>query len=417
MVNASIITIGDELLIGQVIDTNSAYIAQNLLPKGIVVTRRLSVGDRQQDIIDALNLCLSDSRVVIITGGLGPTADDITKPVLCAYFGGSLVMNETVGNQIIDLFENKLKRPVSERNLQQAVVPDNCKVLFNPVGTAPGMVFEKNGQLVFSLPGVPHEMKHLLQHDVVPLLMAHYELRPVLYKTVMVSGIPESDLADVLIPFESQLPSGIQLAYLPNFGVIRLRLTAYNADEDVLQQQTTQLQQAVSEYLIVPSDKKLEEVVAEKLLSAGATLATAESCTGGYIAHTITRLPGASRYYLGGTVVYSNALKEKLLQVKSRSLEEHGAVSEPVVIEMVQGSLQHLKADYAVAISGILGPDGGTSEKPVGTVWLAAGNAKKVITKKIHLRYNRETNIEAASIQALLLLLQSIHEGQQIQEV
>lgn len=406
MINASIITIGDELLIGQVIDTNSSWIAQVLLPVGIPLVRRLSIGDSETAITDALDLCLSDSDVVLITGGLGPTADDITKPSLCKYFGGELVMNEALKDHITHLFE-KLNRPVTQRNLEQAVVPDNCEVIPNKLGTAAGMLFRKANKIIISMPGVPFEMKAMMEESVIPILSGLH-LKPVLHKTLMVAGIPESTLADMLMEFENNMPPQVKLAYLPNFGLIRLRLTAQDIREEKLEQLFNDLKEIVSEYLIIDEDVSIEGTVARKLLQHKASLATAESCTGGYLAQKITAMPGASTYFYGSLVSYANSVKEHVLHVRPSTIEQHGAVSEAVVKEMLFGVIDALEVDYGIALSGIMGPSGGTPEKPVGTVWIAAGSKKFHQTKKINLRYNRQNNIEAAAIQGFLLLLQTI---------
>ena len=413
--NASIITIGDELLIGQTIDTNSAFIAQEFNKIGLWVKRRVAVGDNFEDIWNALDEEAKHSQIIIITGGLGPTADDITKPLLCKYFGGQLVLNNDVLKHIEHLFKNvfRHKTPLLKRNVMQAEVPDVCTVLFNEKGTAPGMWFEKEradgAKIIYaSLPGVPHEMKWLMLNEVIPRLKKQFEFDVVLHKTAITFGMGESSVAELLQPFENTLPPHISLAYLPNFGMVKMRLTSRGANENALTKEMDdyfeELCSNVKEILIAKDDLPTEVIVGELLKQGNKTLATAESCTGGNIAHLITQVPGSSAYFKGTVVAYANAVKEDVLDVQRKTLESAGAVSEETVIEMVRGAIRRLGTDYAVATSGIMGPDGGTADKPVGTVWIAAGSAKKVETKLLQLRFDRQRNIEVASVQALNFL-------------
>ncbi|HAN39144.1 MAG TPA: competence/damage-inducible protein A [Chitinophagaceae bacterium] len=412
---ATIITIGDELLIGQVIDTNSAYIAQQLNKHGFAVKQRVAVGDTWNDIWQALETAEKQSQIVIITGGLGPTADDITKPLLCQYFGGTMVMHEPTLAHVTHIFEHILKRPMIERNRQQAMVPDVCKVLHNQRGTAPGMQFEKNGVYFFALPGVPHEMKGLIDSKVLPVITQTFPQQIIIHKTLLTAGIGESFLAELINDFEAQLPSFIKLAYLPNYGMVRLRLTANGTHErsikEAIETQFATLQQLVAPYLVVNEDLSLQAVVGNLLLKKGRTMATAESCTGGYIAHLITAQSGASRYYKGSVVSYDNEVKQEVLSVRSDTLALHGAVSEPVVEEMATGILHLLNVDYAIAVSGIMGPDGGTPEKPVGTVWVAVASKKQTLTQKFHFRFDRQRNIDLTAVNALNMLRKLIIEG------
>lgn len=414
MINTSIITIGDELLIGQVIDTNSAWMAQQLNKAGIRVNRRVAVGDVWDEIWNALDEEAQHADIILITGGLGPTADDITKPLLCKYFEGKLVVNEAALQNVQVLFEKIFKRPLTERNIKQAEVPDTCTVIQNKRGTAPGMLFEKNGKLFISMPGVPHEMKGMMESDVIPLLREKYKVPYITHRTLMTFGIGESMIADNIQAYEEALPSHIRLAYLPNYGMVRLRLTASGNDKASVDQEMNDsfstLQELVSEHLVTNEDEKMEEVVAKLLTQKQKTMSTAESCTGGYIAHLITSIPGSSFFYKGTIVSYSNEVKENLLEVDHATLKEKGAVSEEVVVQMVKGSLKQLKTDYAVAVSGIMGPDGGSPEKPVGTVWMAAGNAENVITQKLHFRFERQLNIQLTAVNALNLLRKFIIE-------
>ena len=572
MVLCSIITIGDELLIGQTVDTNSAFIAQELNKIGIWVRRRVAVGDVYDDIWDALDEEGQESDIVIITGGLGPTADDITKPLLCEYFGGKLIVNEKVLAHVKYLFEKIFRRsgPILERNLKQAEVPDNCIVLHNKRGTAPGMWFrapqqkastnpsaggaskpdnlenqniylradpltygllknfvaehrsnpteaenvlwgivrgkkmagfkfrrqhiisnyiadfvclseqliievdglyhqlpenkisdeertkdlnrlgfevlrfandqvlndtdnvintivlklkERNtklseskvppaggfrGAVYISLPGVPHEMKGLMMDEVIPRLLQEFELPAIVHRTAFTFGQGESMLAEMLKDFEPSLPSHIKLAYLPNYGMVKLRLTSQgNNKEEVekeLQPYFEKLQELVKEYLVSDKDEGFEVVIGRMLKEKNKTMGTAESCTGGYIAQLITSVPGSSAYYKGSVVAYSYEVKETALGVKHDTLTNTGAVSEETVKEMAAGALKALDIDYALAVSGILGPDGGTDEKPVGTVWIAAANKNKTATLKLNLRFDRRRNTEMTASNALNFL-------------
>jgi len=412
---ASIITIGDELLIGQVIDTNSAFIAQELNKAGVWVKRRVAVGDRKEEIIRALNEESRDTNIIIITGGLGPTADDITKPVLCEYFGGKLVMHEEVRKHLVYLFEQVFRRPIIERNLKQAEVPDVCTVLPNARGTAPGMWFEKEGKVFVSLPGVPHEMKGLIINEVIPRLQQTFAMPFISHRTLLTAGIGESYLAETIKDWEEQLPAHLKLAYLPNYGMVRLRITGWSTEktqlENELNTEFDKLKILVREWLVIDEDATLPMALHKLLRSRNKTMTTAESCTGGYIAHLITAVPGASNIYKGSIISYDNAIKISALNVSPATLQKNGAVSEEVVKEMAAGALASLKTDYALAVSGIMGPDGGTPEKPVGTVWVAAGDRNKLVTQKFQFRFDRDRNIEMTATQALNLLRKFIVEN------
>jgi PncC family amidohydrolase len=563
-INASIITIGDELLIGQTIDTNSAYIAQELNKIGVWVRRRVAVGDVYDDIWDALDEESEGSDIVIITGGLGPTADDITKPLLCEYFGGKLVMDEKVLAHVEYLFEKVFKRPMPllDRNKKQAEVPDVCTVLHNARGTAPGMWFSpptprrgdqapddtnkhtmflradpltygllkefaathrnkpteaenvlwnivrskkmagfkfrrqhiianyiadfaclseqliievdglfhqlpenkisdeertkdlnklgfevirfSNEQVLFntdnvvneivhrikkrntelskskipleggggavfiSLPGVPHEMKGLITNEVIPRLQQQFNLPAIVHQTLVTYGQGESQLAEMLKDFEPSLPSHIKLAYLPNYGMVKLRLTTQGVNKEEVEKELapyfSELQALVKEFLVTNKDESLEIVVGNLLKERGKTMSTAESCTGGYIARLITSHAGSSAYFKGSIVSYANEVKERLLQVSNTTLCTVGAVSEDTVIQMAAGALQQLQTDYTIVVSGIMGPGGGSDEKPVGTVWIAVANKEKTNTQKLSLRFDRERNITITANQALNFL-------------
>ncbi len=407
MTQASIITIGDELLIGQVIDTNSAWMAQELNKAGIRVLRRVAVGDVWDEIWTALDEEQKQADIILITGGLGPTADDITKPLLCKYFGGKMIVDEVARQNVLDIF-TKLNRPIIERNLKQGEVPDTCTVIQNKRGTAPGMWFSKSGKVFISMPGVPHEMKGMMEADVIPMLLKEFTFPVIIHKTLLTAGVGESFLAELIRDFEETLPSHIKLAYLPNYGMVRLRLTSTGFDkaktENEVQQLFENLQSLVKEYMVTNEDEPLEKVVGKLLLAKGSTMCTAESCSGGYIAHLMTSIPGSSRFYDGSVVSYSYQAKEDLLQVDKNTLESLGAVSEEIVIQMARGALKNIKSDYTIAVSGIMGPDGGTPDKPVGTVWVAVGNKEKIETRKLYFRFDRTRNIQLTAVNALNLL-------------
>jgi len=413
---ASIITIGDELLIGQVIDTNSAWMAQELNKAGVWVKRRVAVGDSWNDIWQALDEESKHADIILITGGLGPTADDITKPLLCEYFGGKLITDEKVLAHVKYLFEKVFKRPPPflDRNLKQAEVPDVCTVLHNERGTAPGMWFEKEGKIFVSMPGVPHEMMGLMTNLVLPRLQIHFKMSAIVSRTLLTFGIGESFLAERIKDFEEALPANIKLAYLPNYGMVRLRLTGI-ADAAALitpqvQTQFDTLVKLLPDVLVTDKDEPMEKVIAGLLLAKKKTMATAESCTGGYIAHRITINAGSSEYFKGSIVSYANEVKETLLHVPHEYFITVGAVSEEVVIAMVKAVLNEIQADYAIAVSGIMGPGGATPEKPVGMVWVAAGNKEKINTQLFNFRFDRARNIEVTAMNALNLLRKFIIE-------
>ncbi len=415
-IKASIITIGDELLIGQVIDTNSAWIAEELNKIGVWVHRRVAVGDTWNDIWKALDNEAAISDVILITGGLGPTADDITKPLLCDYFGGKMIIDEATLQHVTYLFEHVFKRPMPllEVNRKQAEVPDVCTVLKNDVGTAPGMLFEKNNKLFVSMPGVPHEMKFIMQQHVLPLLKLKFDLPFIGHRTLLTAGIGESFLAERIKGFESSLPQNIKLAYLPNYGMVRLRLTAQGEKEkteNVLNEKFSILKKEVEDVMVIDEDISFAELLGRLLKEKNKTVSTAESCTGGYIAHLITSVAGSSVYFKGSVVSYDNSIKQNILHVSDETLATVGAVSEETVRQMVKGVLKVMQTDYAVAVSGIMGPDGGSAEKPVGTVWICVGNNNSAETKKMHFRFDRKRNIELTAINALHMMCVFIKNG------
>lgn len=404
---AIIVTIGDELLIGQVIDTNSSWMAQQLNAAGILVKKRISIGDSEPEIVATLSLTNKEADIVLITGGLGPTSDDITKQVLCKYFKGKMITDQLALENVKHLFTNIYKKPVSEVNLRQADVPDVCTVIQNTRGSAPGMIFHSEGTIFISMPGVPYEMQGIMS-EAIPILRERFQLPGIFHRNVLTAGIGESALAELIVDFEKQLPSEIKLAYLPAYGMVRLRLSTTGFDlektEKKIEQYFQNLLLLVHPFLVTPTDKPMQEVLGQLLLKLNLTVSTAESCTGGTIAGLISSVPGASQYFEGSIVSYSYAIKEKLLGVKHKTLEESGAVSKETVSEMLDGLLSKMNTDVGIAVSGIMGPAGGMPEKPVGTVWIAVGNKTTKEFYKLHQRFERSKNIEVTAINALNLL-------------
>jgi nicotinamide-nucleotide amidase len=407
-VNASIIAIGDELLIGQVTDTNSPWMSQRLNNAGIAVIKRVAVGDSYDEIWKTLDKESEDADIILITGGLGPTSDDITKLVLCDYFGGKMVVNEDALKNVKYLFQQVFKRPVSAVNFLQAEVPDVCEVIQNKRGSAPGMIFHKGKVLFVSMPGVPYEMQGMMETSVIPMLKEKFELPVIVHRTILTAGIGESALAEVIKEFEDALPHDVKLAYLPNYGMVRLRLSTSGFDRKLIEENINQyfqeLKSLTEKYLVTDVDDSMPVVLGKILRTKNKTVSTAESCTGGYISHLITLVPGSSEYYTGSIISYSYDVKQTLLGVQENTLTTYGAVSEETVTEMLKGLLEKLNTDYGVAVSGIMGPAGGTDDKPVGTVWMAVGNKENHQAQKINLRFNRERNIEVTGIMALNFL-------------
>ncbi|MGN6342961.1 MAG: competence/damage-inducible protein A [Ginsengibacter sp.] len=404
---ASIITIGDELLIGQVSDTNSAWIAQQLNNIGIALKNRISVGDDALEIKNALDFESKNSQIILITGGLGPTNDDITKKVLCEYFQGKMIVNQASLENVNRLFEKVYNKPVSEVNLKQAEVPDVCEVIQNQRGSAPGMLFKKDDSIFISMPGVPYEMQGIME-DVIPLLQQKFHLPAIFHKTILTSGIGESALAEKIKDFEDKLPKEIRLAYLPNYGMVRLRLSTSGFDksktENAIKSQFTVLKDLVKEFMVADEDLTMQQVVGKLLLENKKTISTAESCTGGAIASLITSVAGSSGYFKGSVVSYSNEIKQELLGVKKETLDAYGAVSEETAREMLSGILKKMKTDFGIAVTGIMGPGGGSEDKPVGTVYVAVGNKENQVVQKFKQRFAREKNIEVTSVMALNLM-------------
>ncbi len=404
---AEIITIGDEILIGQILDTNSAWMADHLNALGIHVQQITSISDREASILTALKLAAGRADLIIVTGGLGPTKDDVTKKSLCTYFECGLVRDEGVLQHVKTIFQRSNK-PMLEVNHKQADVLEKADILFNQLGTAPGMWVNENGKIYIFLPGVPFEMKHLMNEVVIPRLKLENGMLPVRHVHFLIGGIGESFLAERLKEVEDHLPSNISLAYLPSPGSIRLRLTGIGHDEEALAQKlsyfATRIHALAHPHVVAQRDITLATAVSDLLSQTETTLSVAESCTGGNIAHLITAIPGSSQIFPGGVVSYSNEAKMNLLKVKESTLEEFGAVSEQTVREMASGCKQLFKSDYAVAVSGIAGPTGATENKPVGTVWIAIAGKHSIKTKLFQFGRDRKVNISRASAAALFEL-------------
>ena len=407
-INAEIITIGDEILIGQVIDTNSTWLAEQLNSLGINVYQINSVSDNKDHIISTLNKSKSTADLIIVTGGLGPTKDDITKLTIADYFNSRLVRNENVLKHVENLL-GKRGVKLNELNIRQADVPENCEILHNSSGTAPGMLFMKENKMFVFLPGVPFEMKTIFTDELRPKLQSHFSTPAIVHKTLMLQGIAESMLAQKIETWENNLPSQIKLAYLPSPGLIRLRLTGRGDSEEnltsIIYKEIEKLLPYITEWYYADDNEKLEVTIGKLLTSNKKTVGTAESCTGGNIARLITSVPGSSNYFNGSVVAYANEIKENILQINPMNIKNFGAVSKEVVEEMAVNLQKKFNVDYSVATSGIAGPDGGTPEKPVGTIWIAAASSKQVISKKFSFGdTDRERNITRSSLAALNML-------------
>lgn len=405
--NLDIISVGDELLIGQTLNTNAHWIATELDKIGFTIREHVSISDNREHILNRVDYSLKNVDVVLITGGLGPTNDDLTMPVLNEYFGGKLVEDKTVYQDIERLILGR-GFEMNERNKKQALVPDNCKVVRNMHGTAPGLWFERDNNVVVAMPGVPFEMKAMITDAVIPWLKQKYVLPEIVHQMIYTQGLPESKLAEIIADWEDALPVNIKLAYLPSPGRVKLRLSSKGNDRKEVQQQideqVAKLNAIIPNYIYSFDGRNIEEVVGDMLRNKKATLATAESCTGGYIAHLLTSVSGSSDYFIGSVVSYANQIKINELGVNPADIENYGAVSQQVVEQMAKGVLQKYRVDYAVATSGVAGPNGGTLEKPVGTVWIAIATKTNVISKLFTFGKVRSINIERSAIAALGML-------------
>ncbi len=402
--NAIIITIGDEILMGQILDTNSQYIARRLTEIGVEVTEELSIPDKREEIYETVDYAMQEADLIFVTGGLGPTKDDVTKKVLAEYFGSRLVFNPQAMEWLEELLRNR-NLPMNENNKSQAFLPDNCRLLRNFKGTASGMWFERGWKSLISMPGVPFEMEHLMDMYVVPELKAKYPHLQLEYRMLKVYDVAESQLAHHLEMWEDALPDGLKLAYLPSPGMVKLRVTAKGEGIKQLEERYESLKEVLAGMRYTEGDDALEKQMGKVLRKKGMTIATAESCTGGEIARLITSVPGSSEYFKGTVVAYANDVKIRVLGVAAEDIEKEGAVSEKVVLQMAEGVRKLMQANYAVSTSGVAGPDGGTPEKPVGTVWIGIATPTRTFARKFVFSFTRERNIAKAAAKALELLM------------
>ncbi|MFA8451098.1 MAG: competence/damage-inducible protein A [Bacteroidales bacterium] len=411
MRKAEIIAIGDELLIGQVINTNASWIGNLLTENGFEVCKQISISDKKEEIVKTLKQAQKDADIIILTGGLGPTKDDITKATLCEYFDSKLILNQDALDNIYRIF-NARNYKITPLNRKQAEIPDKCICLPNIYGTAPGMLFKTKGKIIISLPGVPMEMKHLMKEEVLPILKENFERGCILRKTIMTHGIGESFLADKINDWEENLPKELSLAYLPQPGIVRLRITAKGEDKEnlnfLLSKSINELFPLIKDYFFGFDDQKIEDILFQKLKENNIKISVAESCTGGYISNLITLIPGASEVYNGGITTYSNQAKINLLDVPEKHIIEFGAVSKEVAIAMAKNCRIKFNSDIAISTTGIAGPDGGTKEKPVGTVWIGISCQEKTEAFLFTFGEIRETNIRKTALKALDLALKKI---------
>ena len=403
-----IISIGDEILIGQTVNTNATWMGQELAKIGIKNNRTTTISDTEEEILEALKLGESRSDLILITGGLGPTKDDITKKVLCDYFNTDLELNQEVLTDIQAYFKLRNK-PFLESNNLQAMLPKACTVLRNSLGTASGMWFERNGKVFVSMPGVPYEMKHLMESGVLPKVKQQFNLQELAHRTILTHGIGESYLAEIIEDWETRLrDSGLDMAYLPSPGLVKLRVTSYKNDMELVNKFCDELYPLIPQYIFGEGTITLQETLANLLKEKNATISLAESCTGGFASHLLTKIPGSSSFYEGSIICYSYDIKEKELNVPKDILLENGAVSEQVVEILSSEVRKKYNTDYSIAISGIAGPTGGTPDKPVGTVWISACSKTKVVSKKFTFGNNRERNISQSALAGINMLRQLI---------
>ena len=408
---AELLTIGDEILYGQIVDTNSQWMSVELDKVGIKVIRKTSIGDQESEILTAFAEAEKRADVILITGGLGPTSDDITKPCLAKYFNCELKIHEEALAEVTEFFVSR-GRELTETNRQQAALPGCCTKITNPIGTAPGMWFEKNGKVFMAMPGVPHEMKRMMKEQVIPKLLQTYKMPAIVHKIIRTVGVGESFLADKISLWEQSLPKHIRLAYLPSLGEVKLRLTGFGDSVEKLEPEINslieKLKPLAGEYIYAYGDETLEVAIGKMLRAKKLTLSIAESCTGGYVSHLITSVPGCSDYFLGSMIPYSYEIKMRQLGVKPETLEKYGAVSEPTISEMASVVRARFNTDIGVATSGIAGPGGATPDKPVGTVWIAYSDKYQTVTRKLQLSKDRGINIQLASAAVLNLIRLSV---------
>jgi len=406
-ITAELLTIGDEILFGQIVDTNSQWMSVALDQIGIRVVRKTTVGDQEDAILQAFAEAEKRADMVLITGGLGPTSDDLTKPCLAKYFACEMKIHEEALAEVTEFFKSR-GRELTELNRQQAALPVCCTKITNPIGTAPGMWFDRNNKIFVSMPGVPHEMKRMMTEQIIPRLKTKFTLPVILHKSIRTVGIGESVLAEKIQPWEKALPPHIKLAYLPNLGEVRLRLTATGVTPQPLQAELDELTKSLlplaGDYIYGYGDEPLEQVVGNMLRTRKLTLSVAESCTGGYLSHLVTSIPGSSDYFLGSMIPYAYEIKMRQLGVKPEVLEKNGAVSEPTIVEMANIVRAKFNTDIGVATSGIAGPGGATADKPVGLIWIAYSDKNQTVTRKLLLSKDRMINIRMASIAVLNLI-------------
>ncbi len=408
---AELLTIGDEILYGQIVDTNSQWMSIELDKVGIKVIRKTTVGDQEDEILTAFAEAEKRADIILITGGLGPTSDDLTKPLLAKYFDCKLEIHEEALQEITAFFKSR-GREMIEPNRQQAALPVCCTKITNPIGTAPGMWFEKEGKVFMSMPGVPHEMKKMMTERVIPKLKEKFETPNIYHKVIRTIGIGESFLAEKIASWEKKLPKHIKLAYLPSLGEVKLRLTGFSNSSSHLESEINELIEKLKplagDYIYGYGDESIEVAIGKMLRERKLTLSMAESCTGGYLSHLITSVPGCSDYFLGSMVPYAYEIKMRQLGVKPEVLEKYGAVSEPTIIEMANIVRAKFNTDIGVATSGIAGPGGATPEKPVGMVWIAYSDKHHTVTKKLQISSDRAINIKMASAAVLNLIRLSL---------
>lgn len=411
---AEVITIGDEILYGQILDTNTQWMSEVLDGKGIRVIRRTAIGDNESEILNILAEAESRADIILITGGLGPTSDDLTKPVMAKYFDSSISIHPIALQELTTMFEQR-GFELTETNKKQAELPDKCEMISNKLGTAPGMWFERNNKIFVSMPGVPFEMKEMMEKIVVPRLLEYFKPPVIVHKLIKTVGIGESWLSDKIKDWEEALPPQIKLAYLPSVSMVRLRLTSMGADAKILEkeieEQISKVLPLINNFVYGFDDESLDQAIGKLLIAQQKTIAIAESCTGGYISHMFTKTPGSSGYFQGSVVPYHNNQKIDILEVSSETIAQYGAVSEQTVIEMANLVRKKFNASIGISASGIAGPGGGTPEKPVGTVWIAIANGNKTTTKMLKLGKTRVVNIQSTAIAALNLLWQSLNQN------
>lgn len=411
MINAELISIGDEILNGQTINTNASWLGRELAKLGVNTKFISTIGDDKNEIINSLNLSISRADVILITGGLGPTKDDITKHTLAAYFNTELKENSTALRLLKQYYKNA-NRELNKLNQTQALLPEKCTPVINEIGTASGMWFDHNGKIIISMPGVPREMKKMMSDSILPKIEGVFNLDRIEYFFLKTVGVPESDLAIKLESWEKNLPKELKLAYLPSYGMVKLRLTKVKPISDVIIREVIlDAKKIIGKYIYSYNEKEtLQEAIGKLLLRYNSTIATAESCTGGHLSHLITTIPGSSQYYKGSVISYSNEIKQNELNIDSDLIKKYGAVSEEVVKQMALNIKRKFSTSYALATSGIAGPDGGSPEKPIGTIWIAIAYKETVKAKRLHLNQSREDNIHLTSIACLNLLRQTINE-------